>query len=1580
APANDGGTAITTYTATASTGGATGSCAGPAACNITVNGLTNGTAYTFTVTATNAKGTSVASAASNAVTPKAAQTITFANPGAQNFGTTPTLTATSDSGLTVTFSSSTTGVCTISVGGTLTFVTAGSCTINADQPGDAATNAATTVSQTFTVNAVAPGAPTIGTATAGSTQASVTFAAPASSGGATITSYTVTSNPDGFTGTGAGSPIIVTGLNNGTAYTFTVTATNTAGTGAASAASNSITPAAPQTITFANPGAQNFGTTPTLTATSDSGLTPTFTSSTTGVCTITTGGVLTFVTAGTCTINADQAGNTSYLPATQVSRSFTVNPVVPAAPTSPVATAGDTQASVAFVAPVNTGGSAITSYTVTTNPADVAPVNGAASPIVVTGLTNGQAYTFTVTANNAAGTGPASAASNSITPAAIQTISFANPGAQNFGSSPTLTATSDSGLTPTFTSSTTAVCTITSGGALTFVTAGSCTINADQAGNASYLPATQVSRTFAVNAVLPGAPIIGSATEGNTQATVNFAAPASNGGAAISSYTVTSNPGNFTASGASAPLTVTGLTNGTAYTFTVTATNSAGTSAASGSSNSVTPQQSNRAPTIGGAPATTVLQGNAYSFVPTASDADNDTLSFSITNLPVWAQFNTSTGALSGTPTAEHIGTTAGIVITVTDGEASASLQAFSITVANVNEAPEIGGTPATSVNEGEAYSFVPTASDADNDTLSFSITNLPVWASFNPDNGALTGTPTAEHVGTTAGIVISVSDGKTSASLPAFSLQVINVNAAPTAEDDTITLSFNNDGIYLLDVLGNDTDPDGDNLTISFASASIGTVTAEDGLLQYTAPQNFSGTVAMSYSVSDGEFSDTASVNLSIDGSNPNAPVITVPDDLTVNATGLFTKVDVGVATAHDSDDQPIAVKLDKNTLQFAPGLHQLYWSATDKNGVSSTATQLLQVQPLVSMSKAQTVKNNSSVTVNVLLNGESPVYPVDITYSVSGSANAADHNLTDGSVQITSGLSANISFDVYADLTDSPVKDIVISLDSALNPAADASVTVSVTEGNLPPTVRLTVMQQGIATSLVTPNAGPVTLLAEVSDANPEDSHSFIWTAAGVDATSTDAASISLDPSGLVGVQRVQVSVTDSANANVVASAYFRVIDALPVLGSNKDSDKDGINDLLEGSGDNDDNGIPDYLDNMPSSNILPQQGNSTNAYLIECDPGVRCGLGLFARSSNSGGVQILDEELGTLDDLIVDPAFEPVGGIFDFTVRDLPTPGQSVRIALPQRSAIPANAVYRKFQRGQWITFTQDDANVLHSAAGSPGYCPPPGSAEWQPGLIAGSWCVRLTIEDGGPNDDDGVVNSAVVDPGTVAMPITVNSRPQAAADSFSGQWNQVLQLTVLDNDSDADGDALNISQAIATFGTVAISEDGQSLWYTPPQNFIGEDTLSYTINDGNNASANAAVTVNVVFNSAPVLADSSASTDDKTPIDINVLQHASDADGDTLSISSATAQTGTVAITAAQTLRYTPKAGFSGTDEISVQISDGRGGTAQAKVSVTVQAVPPVVTPPEKSSGGAFNPWLLALLALSVLRRSRYNRRR
>ena len=177
----------------------------------------------------------------------------------------------------------------------------------------------------------------------------------------------------------------------------------------------------------------------------------------------------------------------------------------PGAPTSVSATSSaDTQSVVSWTAPASTGGATITGYTVTSSPGGrtCTWTTGALS-CTVTGLTRGAAHTFSVTATNANGAGSASGASNSVTPTASQSITFATVSTQLLGGKTvTLSATASSSQAVDFTSATPTVCTVSDLTA-TMLTTGDCTINANQFGGSGWDAAPQVSKTFSI---LPSPP------------------------------------------------------------------------------------------------------------------------------------------------------------------------------------------------------------------------------------------------------------------------------------------------------------------------------------------------------------------------------------------------------------------------------------------------------------------------------------------------------------------------------------------------------------------------------------------------------------------------------------------------------------------------------------------------------------------------------------------------------------------------------------------------------------------------------------------------------------------------------------------------------------------------------------------------------------------------------------------------------------------------------------------------------------------------------------------------------------------
>ncbi len=461
-----------------------------------------------------------------------------------------------------------------------------------------------------TPESIPPGTQTP-TASAGDSQATVTFGPPTSGGGG-ISSYTVTSTPGGFTATEVASPITVTGLTNGTSYTFKVKATNAAGTGPDTNASNPVTPSAQfpgaptigiavagnsqATVNFTAPASTGGKPIISYTATSNPGsLTATGSASPLTVTGLTNGVVYKFTVLATNSVGngPPSADSNNVTPAA---------PTLPGEPTIGTAVGGNAQVTVNFTAPVvPVGGSPILSYTVTSNPSLIT-ATGTGSPIVVTGptngvsITNGVAYRFTVTATNLYGTGLPSAPSNSVIPATVPdapiigtatagtgqaTITFTPP-ASNGGHPITLytVLSSPGGLSATGTTSPLTVTGLTNNISYSFTVAATNDVGTS-------LPSLASNSVIPVP-MLPGAPTAAIAVPGNTQATISFTAPTTGGGG-VTSYTLTSSPGGFTATGATSPIIVTGLSNGTAYTFTVTATNALGEGPPSIPSNIIIP-------------------------------------------------------------------------------------------------------------------------------------------------------------------------------------------------------------------------------------------------------------------------------------------------------------------------------------------------------------------------------------------------------------------------------------------------------------------------------------------------------------------------------------------------------------------------------------------------------------------------------------------------------------------------------------------------------------------------------------------------------------------------------------------------------------------------------------------------------------------------------------------------------------------------------------------------------------------------------------------------------------------------------
>ncbi len=228
--------------------------------------------------------------------------------------------------------------------------------------------------------------------------------------------------------------------------------------------------------------------------------------------------------------------------------------------------------------------------------------------------------------------------------------------------------------------------------------------------------------------------------------------------------------------------------------------------------------------------------------------------------------------------------------------------------------------------------------------------------------------------------------------------------------------------------------------------------------------------------------------------------------------------------------------------------------------------------------------------------------------------------------------------------------------------------------------------------------------------------------------------------------------------------------------------DSDADGIDDASE-TGDTDGNGIEDRFERPHLSNEIATRKEVTAT--IKSPAGTRLALGSIAFEVGAAGTEINATQLENWLEKRQLPKYQKdaahnTGQIFDYIVDDLQTQGASIAVVLTLADAVPLNAVVRKYDLEHgWRDFAVDNKNQIASAAAVNSVCPAADATNYQTGLKSGNHCVRLTIEDGGLNDADGIANGRIEDPCAIAEKTALaleNEEQPGSQNDATGRGNE------------------------------------------------------------------------------------------------------------------------------------------------------------------------------------------------------------
>ena len=288
----------------------------------------------------------------------------------------------------------------------------------------------------------------------------------------------------------------------------------------------------------------------------------------------------------------------------------------------------------------------------------------------------------------------------------------------------------------------------------------------------------------------------------------------------------------------------------------------------------------NQHPQITSAPITTANEGKSYQYTVVASDPDGDSLAYLLTSSPAGMTIS-SEGVINWQPSFEQSGSYP-IEVKV-DDQSDNIIQAFTLTVGNINRAPVISSEPVTASNENQDYKYTLVVNDPDGDSLQYELLDGPVGMSIN-QAGLIEWKPTFEQSGDYL-VILKVSDQSLSVQ-QTFTLTVNNINRVPVISSEPVTVSNENqDYKYTLVA----SDPDGDSLQYELLEGPVGMSINQAGLIEWKPTFEQSGDYLVTLKVSDQNLSVQQTFTLTVNNIN-RAPEVSSIDNQLINENESFT------------------------------------------------------------------------------------------------------------------------------------------------------------------------------------------------------------------------------------------------------------------------------------------------------------------------------------------------------------------------------------------------------------------------------------------------------------------------------------------------------------------------------------------------------------------------------------------------------------------------------------------------------------------------------------------------------------------